>query len=92
MKWTLIVASFGLAAVVSSSLALAGPPAESDQVLASFQRTLAHEPTPTNERLTVNQVADPLRQVISAVLWEKQRVSFHAAAREISAATPAHRH
>lgn len=92
MKPSFVVASLGLVAFASSPLGLAQPPAQSDQVVASFQRMFAHEPTPTAPRPALNQEADPLRTVISAVLWEKQPTSFHVATRGISAATPGHRH
>jgi hypothetical protein len=62
------------------SAAHAGPVEPSDQVAASFQRLLDHEPARTTPAVPQAKVADPLRASISAVLWAEQAASVHTRA------------
>lgn len=58
----------------------AGPAAPADQVAASFQRLLGHEASRTVPATPPDAGEDPLRAAISAVIWQSQPTSFHAAA------------
>lgn len=59
--------------------AFAGPPTAEDQVAASFARMLNHAPEVRAPALPPTAQPDPLRQAISAVLWQEQPISFHVA-------------
>lgn len=73
------LAALAVATAGFASLAVAGPPAAADPVAASFQRLLDHTPVTTAPAVPPGTAADPLRQAISAVLWDKQPSSYHAA-------------
>jgi hypothetical protein len=59
------------------SAAHAGAPAPQDQIAASFQRLLDHEPSRTAPAVPAGMAADPLRAAVSTVLWGTQPASFH---------------
>ena len=57
----------------------AEPVATPDPLLASFQRLLDHQPAQSTPAVPPGLGADPLRNSVSLVLWEKPERSFHMA-------------
>lgn len=60
-----------------AAAAHAEPAAQPDPLLASFQRLLDHQPAQSTPAVPPGLGADPLRNSVSLVLWEKQERSFH---------------
>lgn len=60
-----------------AAAAHAEPAAQPDPLLASFQRLLDHPPAQSAPAVPPGLGADPLRNSVSVVLWEKQERSFH---------------
>lgn len=60
-----------------AAAAHAEPAAQPDPLLASFQRLLDHQPAQSAPTVPPGLGADPLRNSVSLVLWEKQERSFH---------------
>lgn len=60
-----------------AAAAHAEPAAQPDPLLASFQRLLDHQPAQSAPAVPPGLGADPLRDSVSLVLWEKQERSFH---------------
>ena len=60
-----------------AAAAHAEPVAKPDPLLASFQRLLDHQPAQSVPAVPPGLGADPLRNSVSLVLWEKQERSFH---------------
>lgn len=65
---------------VTCTAAHAGPAEPSDQVMASFQRLLDHEPARTTPAVPPSNVTDPLRASITEVLWARQAPAIHTKA------------
>jgi hypothetical protein len=77
IKRTLVaVAACALIGSAGSS-AYACDQAPKDQVAASFQRMLDHEPSRTAPAVPAGTAADPLRTAVSAVLWLTEPPAFH---------------
>lgn len=68
--------TFALVGSVCSA-AHAGAPAPQDQIAASFQRLLDHEPSRTTPEVPAGIATDPLRVAVSTVLWGAQPAPFH---------------
>lgn len=60
-----------------AAAAQAEPVAKPDSLLTSFQRLLDHQPAQSAPAVPSGLGADPLRNSVSLVLWEKQERSFH---------------
>lgn len=64
-----------------AAAAHAEPVATPDPLLASFQRLLDHQPAQSAPAVPPGLGADPLRNSVSLVLWEKPERSFHLLAK-----------
>ncbi len=62
---------------LTAAAAHAEPVAQPDSLLASFQRLLDHQPAQSTQAVPPGLGADPLRNSVSLVLWDKQERSFH---------------
>lgn len=83
----------GLALAALACGASAAPPLADDQVVASFQRMLDHEPTPTapiSLAALERQGNDPLIGAVNLALWEQDPPQYHLAP-QASASQPVRR-
>lgn len=72
----------GLALAALAFGATAAPPLASDEVVASFERMLNHESTPTapiNLAELQRKGPDPLAKAVNVALWEQDPPQYHIA-------------